>query len=270
MTESDLDLDRSDDRLRAYLLGRLSDEDRHALEEVYFADEEVFDRLLDMQHDLVDAWARGALGREDRAAVEERLLDPSTGELRMRMAKALARHEVERRPQTANARTSHWFTGSLAAAAAVAVLGVSASIWLGVENMRLRRAVAPAPAPSSERSAPAPSSDAPQIAEVRLTPGVRRSEQAPRVVTLPSQARLVRLLLPTDETGPLFVVGIERAGAGRISTQAGLARSESGAVVVWVPVELLTPGDYEVLLWQAREATETLAATYLVRIRTQG
>jgi anti-sigma factor RsiW len=271
MTASHLHLDRSDERLRAYLLGRLPDEDRQALEEIYFADEEVFDRLVEMQHDLVDAWARGDLPADDRRAVEERLLAGPAGGRRAAVAKAFARLDKDRERQPPASSLSavaapqpRWFR--MAAAAAIAVVSVSSSVWLAMENARLRRAAVPTPTPVVDRPGPPPSSDAPQVAEIRLSPVVLRSEQAAREVMLPPGARLARLL-PSDGTATSFVVGIERAGAGRISTQAGLTRDQSGAVVVWIPVEMLKAGDYEVLLWQSREATETLVATYPVRFR---
>ena len=178
----------------------------------------------------------------------------------------------ERKPRSSavGATRTLWFSAPLAAAASIAILSVSASVWLAIENARLRRAPVPAPAPVSERPVSTPSADPPQIADVRLSPVVLRSEQSPPVVSLPTQARLARLLLPTGETGPSFVVGIERAGVGRVSTQAGLAISRIGNGGGLGPCRTADPGDYEILLWQSREAPASLVGTYLVRIRPQG
>jgi hypothetical protein len=262
----------ADPQLRAYLLGSLPDEERRALEDAYFADEDLYDRLLAMQNDLVDAWARNALSPDDRRAVEDRLLSGPSGAERKRLAIGLARLDHTRGTQPTIARphaSPRWFTAPFAVAATVAAIGVSATLWLATDNARLRQSIAmPAAAPVDRGSigASASPSQSGDITEIRLTAGVVRSEQAPPTIHVPPQAQVVRLLLPTTDAAPSFVVGIERAGAGRVATQAGLTRGASGVVVVWMPVELMTAGHYEVVLWREREAVETLVATYLFRI----
>jgi hypothetical protein len=264
----------SESHLREYLLGRLPDEARGALEEAYFADQDLYDRLLEMQNDLVDAWARNALSPDDRRAVEERLLSGPSGSERKRLALTLARADHARGTQQAipsRAASPHRFSAPLAIAATIAAIGVSTTLWLAMDNARLRRSIAATPAPAatdrgSMVASALPSSNA-EIAEFRLAPGVVRSDQTPRTIQLPPQARLVRVLLETDDAAASFVAGVERAGAGRIWTQGGLVRRDGKTVTVWLPSELLTAGDYEILLWQTREDPATLAATYLVRIR---
>jgi hypothetical protein len=267
----------SDRQLRDYLLGRLTDEARRSLEDAYFADQDLYDRLLEMQNDLIDAWARRALPPDERRAVEERLLSGPSGNERKRLAIALAHVDHTGGTQQA-AVTPHanprGFSAPLAVAATIAAIGVSTTLWLAMDNARLRDSIAatsaPAPAPTTvDRGSPAASTFPSQntdITEIRLTAGVVRSEQAAQTIQVPPQARVVRLLLPTDAAGPSFVVGVERAGAGRIATQAGLTRDASGAVVVWIPAESMTAGSYEVVLWREREALDTLVATYVFRI----
>src|SRR5687767_7757164 len=60
-----------------YLLGELSDSARAALEASYFADPQLFDRVVKTEHELVDAYARGRLSKRTRARFERSYLaDP--------------------------------------------------------------------------------------------------------------------------------------------------------------------------------------------------
>ncbi len=57
------------DELRAYLLDKLTPEERSRLEERMFADDEFFDRMLDAENDLADDYAAGELSPPDAAAI---------------------------------------------------------------------------------------------------------------------------------------------------------------------------------------------------------
>src|SRR5262245_52987342 len=96
MTDSRDIGDPRDRQLRDYLLGRLPEQAAHDLEARYFDDEELYDRLLETQHDLTDAWARGELSDADRREVEARLLSGADGLRRARVATALARLDGSR------------------------------------------------------------------------------------------------------------------------------------------------------------------------------
>src|SRR5262245_52823009 len=136
--------DERDERLmRPFLLGRLSESDRHPLEERFLADDDFAARLLELQNDLIDAYARGELDDDDRQAVAERLLGGSAGVQRLRFAEALdgwgrrqhlphhvAPPPLQPRPARVARVTRPWL-----AAAALAVLSTSTAIWLGADNL---------------------------------------------------------------------------------------------------------------------------------------
>jgi hypothetical protein len=263
-----------DHRLRAYLLGELPVAEREEIETKIFEDEETYDRLLEAQYDLIDAYARDALTSHERVEVEQRLLGPPEGQRRTRLARALARREPQRAGalESAAVRDRGALPGWLAAAAAaLAVAALSAAAWFGLDNVRLRRELAAAqsrrePAPPAVQAASHDAAASALVADVVLSPGVVRSDRRSPSITIPREARLVRAQLEVEENGSTFTVGVERLGEGRIWTQSGLERSEEGAVVVWLPPELLEAGEYEWLLWRGTEDPAALIASYVSRI----
>ncbi len=54
-----------------YLLGELSDSEQAALEEKYFTDPQVFDKMVKAENELVDNYARGLLNPESREKFEQ-------------------------------------------------------------------------------------------------------------------------------------------------------------------------------------------------------
>jgi len=69
-----------------YLLGELPDEDRDRLEDEYFEDDAVHERLLALECELVDAYVRGELSPGERRHFEDRFV--ATPEGREKVARA--------------------------------------------------------------------------------------------------------------------------------------------------------------------------------------
>ncbi|MCI0485986.1 MAG: hypothetical protein L0229_05250 [Blastocatellia bacterium] len=78
-------------RLVQYLLGELTADEREALEDLYIADQEFFDRLLATEDDLIDDYAQGRLSGKESLLFEENFLTSAERRDRVRAAKALAR-----------------------------------------------------------------------------------------------------------------------------------------------------------------------------------
>jgi anti-sigma factor RsiW len=83
-------MDESEQTMRRYLLGELSEPQQSALEEKYFADPEVFNQILKAESELVDGYVRDNLPMETRAQFEQSyMVHPSRNE-RVKFAAALA------------------------------------------------------------------------------------------------------------------------------------------------------------------------------------
>ena len=144
-----------DARMSLYLLGELSEPERTAFEREFFADPQVFDRLVAVEHELVDDYVRHRLTPPLRQRFEQHYMaDPSCRE-RVYFAEALA----ATLDATASARpmsTSHgaapwtlvrsaWNAPALAlrlSFAAVIALLIVGSLALVFETSRLRRELA--------------------------------------------------------------------------------------------------------------------------------
>ena len=59
---------------RRYLLGEMSESERSAFEEKYFADARVFEQVLQTEQELVDSYARGQLSPQARGLFERSYL----------------------------------------------------------------------------------------------------------------------------------------------------------------------------------------------------
>ena len=74
-----------------YLLGKMSEQEQAQLEEAYFGDDALFERLLAVKDDLVDAYARGALGGQKRREFEQHFLASEPRRQRVEEAKEFIR-----------------------------------------------------------------------------------------------------------------------------------------------------------------------------------
>jgi hypothetical protein len=265
--------DRDDHLMREYLLGYLSDEKRADLESRYFEDDEMYDRLLDAQFDLIDAYAAGGLTPDERRRVEGRLLAGPGGLRQLLLARAIQRRaRIERPPLAAGWPGTSWAGRQMAAIAILSLGTLSALGWLGIENQRLRRALDDRPSAAGPASQ-APSTPPPKpgdagvmVAEITLTARVLRSDTGIPVAVVAPGARVARVSLATDDTASTFAAAVEKAGVGRVWTQTPVIPRDGGGVELWLPADLLSAGDYEILLWKERERADTLVAAYNVRI----
>jgi len=269
-------------RLRRYLLGELPDEDRERLQAAYFADGELFVRLLGVEEDLIDAYVRGELTEGDRVRFEQRFGRTARQLDRIKIARMLAGAtaapvSAPTPPVTADGDTRPWSSRARTlAAAAAALLAVAAvATWRsGGEERRaeaVRRSAPPVAAgeitepsvpasPGTPAEVPGPHRGSAQpaartVATLILRPGLLRDGgDTARLVLSPStvSARL-RLELPADlpARGASYLVvvqtasGVEVFRARRVPEAVG---PRGRAVELTLPVRVLAARDYMVLL----------------------
>jgi hypothetical protein len=83
-------MDESEQTMRRYLLGELSEPEQSALEEKYFADPAVFNQILKTESELVDGYVRDHLSKETRAQFEQSYMVHPARRERVNFAVALA------------------------------------------------------------------------------------------------------------------------------------------------------------------------------------
>lgn len=83
-------MDESEQTIRRYLLGELSEAERSALEEKYFTDSRVFEQVLKAESELVDTYVRNQLSTEARERFEQSYLAHPSRSERVKFAAALA------------------------------------------------------------------------------------------------------------------------------------------------------------------------------------
>ena len=96
----------SDELLKKYLLGELREEQRATLEERYFNDSEIYDRLLVAEDELIDSYVRGALSNSQRDHFENYFLRSADRRDRVEFARSLTAFVSEGSPVGATALPS--------------------------------------------------------------------------------------------------------------------------------------------------------------------
>lgn len=257
------------DDLRAFLLGQTTPERARAIEDEVFDDDAAYEALLDVQYDLLDASARGELSAAEQQAVETGL-QPGTRDASRVVARALARRSGEAGgapplpSETMRSRLDARRVGAWPALAATAVAAVGLTAWLAVQNQRLRSELTGRAQPTPVAAAPVADTSAPVIARVSLSTGVTRNASAP-LVSVPSNATLVELVVPVDEPHAAYFVALEGRGA-QLWTRRGATRSADGAIHVWLEGALLQPGGYEVLVRAGLDDRGSLVGAFPIRI----
>jgi hypothetical protein len=225
-------MDESEQSIRRYLLGNLSETEQCALEERYFADPQVFDQVLKIESELVDAYARGQLVDEAREEFEQFYMIHPSRKARAKFAEALAaRLDQSEEPASSDQSTwpVSWWQRLLASlrgqrptlrlsVAFATLLIVLGGFWIFIATRRQQqgelaqtqpahetqpqRIEPPERVEGSPKQAPQPtpqppSTYAPPFVSLALTVGGVRSdhtEQTPTLV-IPQGTAQVRLLL---------------------------------------------------------------------------
>src|SRR5260370_30891593 len=79
-----------DDAISRYVFGLSSDEERSAVQERLFQDEDYFDRIRAIEYELLDAYSRGEMPASERVLLESSLLASAEGRRKLDFARALA------------------------------------------------------------------------------------------------------------------------------------------------------------------------------------
>jgi hypothetical protein len=142
----------SDEILRGYLLGELAPPEETALEERYFSDPQLFDRIVDVENDLVDKYARGLLSGEVRRRFESHYLaDPRRRERAEFAATLAAKTKRTTKPLAARRAKSESWLGRFQAMgrprfawafSLVLLLLLGLIFWFAIETEKLHRQLA--------------------------------------------------------------------------------------------------------------------------------
>ncbi|HEX8351739.1 MAG TPA: hypothetical protein VF611_02360 [Pyrinomonadaceae bacterium] len=83
-------MSKEERNIRRYLLGEMSEAERAALEQEYFVDRQLFDRVMRVENELVDGYARGLLPPPTREQFIRHYLAHPRRRERAEFAEALA------------------------------------------------------------------------------------------------------------------------------------------------------------------------------------
>lgn len=240
-------MSESEQTIRRYLLGELSESEQSALEEKYFTDPQIFNEVLQAESELVDSYVRGQLANNVRERFEQSYMAHPARNERVKFAAALTtRLDQKKEPVTREQLTLavSWWQRLLALlggqrptlrfAVALAILLIMlGGVWVFVESRRrqqseLARTQAERVAQEErERSRPAqPSPDEakraestpPKIPQPTPTPTV---DSAPRSVTLAlivggvrggdNNPRIPTLVIPPDTTQARLLLNLKES-----------------------------------------------------------
>lgn len=228
----------SDDLMKRYLLGDVSDEQQVRLEAEYFVDDSVFEQLSALEDELIDDYVRGELAEPQRRQFELHFLNSVERQRKLAFAESFAQYlssvpaagAAEKR-ETSQQRIADWLglrgAGARWAFAAVFVVVVFGGAGLAWENWQLRtqlmeiqaqqtvlrqqeeqlskqlaqlKALAIEGTPQSTPVAEGTQSQPHPfpIVAVILAPGLVRSSAEQKTLIIPPGAHLVRLRLDLE------------------------------------------------------------------------
>lgn len=266
--------------IRAFLLGMSDPDTEKTIEEGVLDGSIATDDLWMIEEELVDDHVFGRLSPEQQTAFHSRFLTTAERKDKLSFNRALHKYAQEH-ASGARARQRFFFGMNyrFAMASGFALLGLVAAsaAWFGIRDVRLSRELAQLSRASDEQqrlltslmeeqkqratqvnpaaATPATNMAAPNpVAEpgIQLRPGVRRGVEAVPVLHIAAQATVVRITLELafkPEAGlreQLLRPGGHQIWSQELTPAAPLAAH--GATTIYLPAQLLNPGDYQIRL----------------------
>jgi len=225
-----------DDAIAQYLLGLLSDEERSAVQERLFQDEDYFDRIRAIEYELLDSYSRGEMPASERALLESTLLASAEGRRKLDFARGLA--TVQASPGKRRA--------PYLLIAAVVVVATATGLLFTLRNQHNAVETHTAPPITAPQAQP-PS--APVVFSVLLTPGTTRGGGEIKRLAIPSGTDLVQLQLDLEgDHQPVYAATLKTTSGTQVWEQAGLNAQSGGSILCRVPDTVFKSGSYELAL----------------------
>lgn len=249
-----MDNDTIDDAfLREFLLGKVNDEERGRIEDLFLTDPQAKERVLGVEQDLIEDYLEGTLTTADRERFVARYAQTPEQRRRLRITKSIKDWALAEAASSVPAKTSGR-SGFLArfgfrpalvipiAATAIIVIVVGA-VWLSrrAEHSAIEKELAQLNAPSSFRDGPV---------SLELSPvTVRGGESQALLNTRASQNGVVelRLLWIQKERYASYQATIRRVGESQSFTVRNLQPERDGkAIRLKLPAHMLSRGTYQI------------------------
>ena len=261
--------------IRAFLLGLSDAETEKTIEESLLDGSIAGDDMWVIEEELIDDHVFGRLSLEQESAFHTSFLASQERNDKLSFSRAIHQYAQEH-PSAGRVRQGIFFglNSRFVLASGLALFGLVAATagWFGIRDARLSRELAQVSRASDERQRlldslmeeqkqPTRPTNASPVQNpaalnseilpgIQLRPGVRRGLEAVPVIHVGGHASVIRITLElgfTPEGG--LHEELLHAGGARIwiqeLTSAGPVVSH-GATTIYVPAQLLTPGDYQV------------------------
>lgn len=236
--------------LREFLLGKVTDEERGRVEDLFLTDPQSKERVLGVEQDLIEDYLEGTLTTADRERFVARYAQTPEQRRRLRITQSIkdwALAEAASSEKTSDWRGSRAWFGlrpaffvPIAATAMIAI--VVGALWLArrAEHAAIEKELAQLNSPSNPGSG--------QVLAELSPVTVRGGETQAPLNTRSSEIEL-RLLWIQKERHPAYQATIRRVGESQSYIVRNLQPESDGkAIRLRLPAHILTRGTYQINL----------------------
>jgi hypothetical protein len=253
----------TDPLLREFLLGKLADEDRERIEDLFLTDSPTRERVLALEQDLIEDYLEDSLSQGDKERFLSRYAQTDEQRRKLRITGAIKDWAVKeaRAPYPAATTRSVWnrfwtwlrlkprFVVPIAVTIVIAM--VLAIVWLNSrteqrKHLAIEQELAQLNSPTSLREVPA------AMISFDLRPVSVRNVEPQTELKIPAGKRFVELELPwiQNERYPMYQAEIRRPGDRKSLTIPNLQAEINGHYTIRLRLhaQMLTRGNYQIVL----------------------
>ncbi len=228
-------------RIREYLLGQLSAEERLNIEERLMIEDDLFEELEISKSELIEDYRSGDLSQTERESFEQLFLASLEGKQKYTFAIALRRHKEGDSPQPRPlpdpvpvgiiSQRPHWANARLASLVVIIVVGISIPLYRSLQPPTVLSLELPITSNARDKGPQAPSVQLAGVDQLQLS------------LILPASAPPATgyraKLLEENDTGEGRDIKVVGHGGGKVS--------------VVIPKGELPPSEYAVKLFAVKE-----------------
>lgn len=253
----------TDALLREFLLGKLADEDRERIEDLFLTDSSIRERVLAVEQDLIDDYLEDSLSQEENERFLSRYAQTAEQRRKLRISGAIKDWAMTeaRAPHSATPAVSIWsrFWGWLRVkprfvvpiAVTILIAVVLAIVWLNSrveqrKHLAIEQELARLNSPTSLREIP------PDMISFDLRPVSTRSVEPQTELKIPAGSRFIDLQLPwiQKECYSMYHAEVRRLSDRKSFQVPNLQAQNNGGhrIRLRLPAEMLPSGSYQINL----------------------